>query len=144
MTDSPNIISLTSEPLNDIRLSLDEDIDYLDFYLPDTDKKTNIKKLISPYQDNAFSEEVLLDVVNERLGFDLSLTFWGYINDAFTLYWDEEVGIGGCIYEGAMFVSIRRHLIENNVFCPDYILKEITAAIEDFTSLIPGAYLDVD
>ena len=142
MASFPNIIRMPSTTRDDIRLPEDEDIEYLDFYIPESTLKINVKKLISPYQDDAFSEEVLHDVVNERLGFSLSFEMWEHINDAFSYYWDEEVGLGGCLYEGEMFSSIQQYLIDNQVLCPYYLLKEIVDAIEDFISSIPGVYID--
>lgn len=144
MADFPNIIKINPDIPDDIRLPIDEDFEYLDFYLPENNNRSNIKKFISPYQDDAFSEEVLFEVVNEKLGFNLSFGFWEHINESFAHYWDEEVGIGGCLYAGAMFSSIRRNLIDNLVYCPDNILEVITAAIEDFISSIPGVYIDAD
>ena len=125
----------------------DEDDEFLEFYMPTVDdnlletNNSNIKRFISPYQENAFTEAVLHEVVNNRIGFILPYHLWEEINEAFEYYWDEEVGINGDIIEGAMFISIREYLIADLFYCPDELLQEIVTAIEEFIVTIPGVII---
>lgn len=143
--NQPLRMNVTS--VSDIRIPIDNDDALLDFYQPTVvydhgvTNNPNIKKFISPYQEDAFSEEILYEVVNVRLGFVLPYSIWEEINEAFTHYWNEEVGLNGDIFKGAMFISIREYLIADLFFCPDELLQEIVNAIEDFIITIPGAVI---
>ena len=145
--DYHQIVSTNTASVSDIRMPSNEDDEFLDFYLPPVvydhgvTNNPNIKRLISPYQDDAFSEEVLYEVVNNRIGFVVPYHLWEEINEAFAHYWDVEVGLNGELFEGAMYISIREHLIANLVYCPDNLLQEIVSAIEDFILTIPGVIL---
>lgn len=125
----------------------DEEDEFLEFYMPtniyehDETNKASIKKLISPYQEDAFTEEVLYEVVNNQIGFVLPYHLWEEINEAFTYFWDEEVGVNGDIFEGAMFISIRKYLNADLFYCPDELLHEIVTAIEEFIVNIPGVII---
>ena len=142
--DPVHILKMDTSPASDIRISTDEDDEFLDFYQPlvvcdhGVTNNSNIKKLISPYQEDAFTEEVLYEVVNNRLGFVVSYHLWEEINEAFEYYWDEVVGLNGDIFEGAMFITIRDYLIDDLFYCPDELLQEIVIAIQDFIITIPG------
>ena len=152
---SENIILLENHQLinkntsynSNIRMPDDEDDEFLEFYMPtdvydhDETNKPGIKKLISPYQEDAFTEEVLYEVVNNKIGFVLPYHLWEEINEAFANYWDEEVGVNGVIFEGAMFISIREYLIADLFYCPDELLQEIVTAIEEFIVNIPGVII---
>lgn len=149
-TDCPSIMSLFPTPSHEVRMPTDEDEDLLDFYIPqkiEWDRwgdlgDPNIKKLISPYQEYAFSESVLHDVANQRLGFFIPYELWSDFNEAFAYYWDEEVGLNGVISEDFMFNSIRQQFIENGVLFPEELLSEAVSAIYDFLMEIPGVILD--
>lgn len=136
-----------TSPVSDIRISADEDDAFLDFYQPPVvydhgvSNNPNIKKLISPYQEDAFTEEVLYEVVNNQIGFVLPYHLWEEINEAFTNYWNEEVGLNGDIFKGAIFTSIRQYLIDDLFYCPDELLQEIVTSIEDFIIKIPGVVI---
>lgn len=140
-------LNLSTAPVSDIRITTDEDDVFLDFYLPpvvyDHGVKNNskIKKLISPYQEDAFTKEVLYEVVNNRLGSVVPYHLWEEINDAFTYFWNEEVGVNGDVFEGAMFISIREYLNADLFYCPDELLQEIVTAIEEFIVNIPGVII---
>ena len=152
---SENIKSLEKHPLISMNTSLDanirmpanEDDEFLEFYLPtdvyghDETNKPSIKKLISPYQEDAFTEEILYEVVNNRIGFVLPYHLWEEINEAFAYFWDEEVGLNGDVFKGAMFISIREYLIADLFYCPDELLQEIVTAIEGFIVTIPGVII---
>ncbi len=126
---------------NDIRMPTDEEAELLDFYLPTCNSSQNIKRLISPYRDDAFTQEVLHAVVNERLGFSVPYDIWNSIDDAFSCYWNDEAGLYGYISEEAMFLSIRRQLIDDHILLHDRCLGEIVAAIIDFIVQIPGVVI---
>ncbi len=142
-------ISANTTPVSDIRISDDDDNAFLDFYQPPVvydhgvtnNSNINIKKLISPYQEDAFTEEVLYEVVNNRIGFVVPYHLWEEINEAFMYYWDEEVGVNGDIFEGNMFISIREYLNADLFYCPDELLHEIVTAIEEFIVNIPGVII---
>lgn len=145
--DYHQIVSTNTASVSDIRMPSNEDDEFLDFYLPPVvydhgvTNNPNIKRLISPYQEDAFSEEVLYEVVNNRIGFVLPYHLWEEINEAFTYFWDEEVGVNRDIFEGAMFISIREYLIADLFYCPDELLQEIVTAIEEFIITIPGVII---
>ena len=141
------LISKNTSYDSNIRMPADEDDEFLEFYMPtevydhDETNKPDIKKLISPYQEDAFTEEVLYEVVNNQIGFILPYHLWEEINDAFSYFWDEEVGVNGYIFEGAMFISIREYLIADLFYCPEELLQEIVTAIEEFIVNIPGVII---
>lgn len=140
-------ISSNTAFVSDIRISDDDDNAFLDFYQPPVvydhgvTNNSKIKKLISPYQEDAFTEEVLYEVVNNRVGFVVPYHLWEEINEAFTYYWDEEVGLNGDIFDGAMYITIREYLIADLFYCPDDLLQEIVTAIQDFIITIPGVVI---
>ena len=129
--------------VSDIQIPSDDGDAFLDFYLPSVvydygvTNNPNIKKLISPYQENAFTEEVLYEVVNNRLGFVVPYHLWEEINEAFAYFWDEVVGLNGEVFKGEMFTTIREYLTADLFYCPDELLQEIVTAIEDFIITIP-------
>lgn len=145
--DFHQLVSTNTVPASDIRISTDEDDEFLDFYMPpvvddqNVANNPNIIKYISPYQENAFTEEVLHEVVNNRLGIVVPYHLWEEINEAFAYYWDEVVGLNEEIYEESMFVTIREYLIADQFFCPNELLQEIVTAIEDFIINIPGVVI---
>lgn len=138
---------MNTAPVSEFRIPADEDDVFLEFNLPPVDhdndviNNSNTKKLISPYQEDAFSEEVLYEVVNNRIGFVLPYHLWMEINDAFAYFWNEVVGENGDVYEEAMFVSIRDYLKNDLFFCPDELLQEIVTAIKEFILTIPGVII---
>lgn len=147
LLENQQLISTNTSPVSEIRMPDDEDEVFLDFYLPPDDdnymvtNKSNIKKLISPYREDAFTEEVLYEVVNNRIGLVLPYHLWEEINEAFAYFWDEEVGVNGDIYEGALFISIREYLNADLFYCPDELLQEIVTSIEEFIVNIPGVII---
>ena len=145
--DYHQIVSTNTASVSDIRMPSNEDDEFLDFYLPPVvydhgvTNNPNIKRLISPYQEDAFTEEVLCEVVNNQIGFVLPYHLWEEINEAFAYYWDEVVGLNGDIYEGAMFISIRDYLTADLFYCPDELLQKIITSIEEFIVNIPGVII---
>ena len=147
LLDNHKLISKNTSYDPNIRMPADEDDEFLEFYMPtdvydhDDTNKPGIKTLISPYQEDAFTEEVLYEVVNNKIGFVLPYHLWEEINEAFEYYWDEEVGVNGDIFEGDMFISIRKYLNADLFYCPDELLQEIVTAIEEFIVTIPGVII---
>jgi hypothetical protein len=145
-TDHLRIIKMNTSPVSDILMPDDDDA-LLDFYQPPVVNDSgvvnsaNIKKLVSPYQEDAFSEEVLYEVVNAQLGFVLPYHIWEEINEAFSHFWNVEVGLNGDFLKGAMFISLREYLIADLFYCPDELLQEIVIDIEDFIMTIPGVVI---
>lgn len=145
--ENQRLISTNTSYNSNIRMPADEDDELLEFYMPtdvydhDETSKPGIKKLISPYQEDAFTEEVLYEVINNKIGFVLPYHLWEEINEAFEYFWDEEVGVNGDIFEGAMFISIRKYLNADLFYCPDELLQEIVTAIEGFIVTIPGVII---
>lgn len=60
--------------------------------------KAKERKLISPYQEDAFSEPVLHEVVKENVDFTLTDSQWNIINDVFAECWNEHIRVGGDVY----------------------------------------------
>ena len=148
--DSTAILRIKPALLSEIKMPVDEDNAFLEFYEPEYENEgwledmneSNIKKLISPYQEYAFTEEVLHEVANQSLGFFLPQEMWSYIESAFAYYWDEEVGFNGVTCEDYMFLSIQQQLIDKNIFFPDELLSKVVTSIYDFMMEIPGVILD--
>lgn len=142
-----HLISMNTSLDANIRMPANEDDEFLEFYTPSNDhehdetKNHIIKKLISPLREDAFTEEVLYEVVNNRLGFVLPYHLWEEINEAFTYYWNEEIGLNGDLFEGTMYIAIREYLTKDLFFCPDELLQEIVTAIEEFIVTIPGVVI---
>ena len=132
---------------SEFRMPFDEDDD-LDFFLPEGDDEYEdiadsfTSQIISPYQEYAFTEEVLRMVANQSLGFYLPDEMWSYIERAFAHYWDEEVGLNGVTCEDYMLVSIRQQIIDHKVLFPDELLSKVVTGIYCFMMEIPGAILD--
>lgn len=131
----------------EVLMPIDED-DELDFFQPEYDDlydemtNSNTQELISPYQEYAFTDEVLHEVANQSLGFFLPDETWSYIERAFAHYWDEEVGLNGVTCEDYMYLSIRQQLIDKMVLFPDELLSKVVTGLYDFIMEIPGAILD--
>ena len=60
--------------------------------------KAKERKLISPYEEDAFSEPVLHEVVKENVDFTLTDSQWNIINDVFAECWNEHIGVEGDVY----------------------------------------------
>lgn len=140
-----NIIRMNASVQSNIRIPVDSDDTLLDFYIPDNTLETTdcqkFRHIISPLQQNAFTEEVLFNVVNQHIGNKLSYSMWNNVNDAFAFYWDEELGINGDVYKDNMYMSIRRQLIEKSIFIPNEVLQEIVSTICNFIVEIPGVII---
>ena len=146
-TDCPLVIEIKTSPQSEVQMPIDED-DELDFFQPEYDDSydemtnSNTQKLISPYQEYAFTEEVLHEVANQSLDFFLPHEMWSYIERAFAYYWDEEVGFGNDVYFDSACQSIQKHLNSVGVLYPYDKLGIIIEILFDFIGQIPGVYLD--
>lgn len=100
-----------------------------------------IKELISPYQPFAFCDVVLHKVVQNSLQYELPDDLWDAFNEAFTIYWDEEAGLGGLVGQDYMFLSIKQQLNNQSILIPDNILYSIVETIWDFIDQIPGVII---
>ena len=144
-SDCHFVAAMKRSSQSDVRMPFDDD---LDFFQPEDDilfedmTSPNTQKYISPYQEYAFTDEVLHEVVNQSLGFFLPHEMWSYIERAFAYYWDEEVGLNGVTCDDYMFLSIRQQLINKKVLFSDELLSKVVTGIYDFMMEIPGVILD--
>jgi agmatine/peptidylarginine deiminase len=100
--------------------------------------RASVINLISPLQKNAFTPEVIFQVLTERLPFKLSEDNWYEINSAFEYYWDVEVGLGNLFDIDSMFRSIKQQLLTKHIIFPNDKLYSIVNEIYDFIDTIPG------
>ena len=102
------------------------------------------KFLVNPNMPYAFSPEVMHKVVLNGIDFDLSEHVWDVIDDAFSYYWNIEIGFGASPDLISAVNSINGALLENNIIFPlDRILK-IVEVMFDWIEQIPGVLLDDD
>ena len=106
-----------------------------------TQHRASIVNLVSPFQEDAFSDEVIYKVLQQRLDFQLSEDIWNDINEAFGRYWNEEIGIGNLFDCDSMFLSIKHQLMKRNRLFPDERLWKVVNEIYDFINQIPGVVL---
>ena len=69
---------------------------------------------------------------------------WEDINEAFSIYWDVEVGLGNLFDIDSMFISIKHQLMRRGRLFPDERLWRVVNEIYDFISQIPGVVLPAD
>lgn len=100
------------------------------------------KRLISPNMENAFSEEVLKAVIENKIGYELRPDFWNAFNDSFSYFWNEEVGLGNDVYEGDMQASIFRQMMEKAFIVDCDFIDEICQIMQDFMMEIPGVFVE--
>ena len=92
--------------------------------------------------ENAFSEEVLKAVIENKIGYELRPDFWEAFNDSFSYFWNEEVGLGNDVYEGDMQASICRQMMEKAIIVDHDFIDEICQIIQDFMMEIPGVFIE--
>ena len=102
---------------------------------------SKVIKMVSPYQEYAFSEPIIHQAVMNQIDFALPDLIWEHINDAFEHYWDDEIGVGGDFDYDTMFNSIRKQLIDAHIFYPDHLLFRVIEAIYNFIDKIPGVVI---
>lgn len=98
-------------------------------------------KMVSPYQEYAFSEPIIHQAVMNQIDFALPDWIWEHINEAFEHYWDDEIGVGGYFDYDTTFNSIRKQLIDAHIFYPDHLLFRVIEAIYNFIDKIPGVVI---
>jgi uncharacterized protein YpuA (DUF1002 family) len=103
--------------------------------------KAKERKLISPYQEDAFSEPVLHEVVKENVDFTLTDSQWNIINDVFAECWNEHIGVEGDIYTKDIIDYIKNGLKKHGMLIPDEHVVKIVNVILDFLSKVPGAII---
>lgn len=103
-----------------------------------------IINFVSPLQYGAFTEEVIYKMLQQRLDFQLPEELWHDINEAFSYYWDIEIGLGNLFDLDSMFFSIKHQLKKKGRILPDERLWRVVNEIYDFISQIPGVVLPVD
>ena len=101
------------------------------------------KNLISPKQPNAFREDVLRQVADDAVGYELPDDVWNAFDRAFAIYWDIEVGVGNIASADDMYNSIRKYLNKHNILLPDEHLYNIIDHLWDFMAEIPDAIQDL-
>lgn len=107
-------------------------------------KKTSTTHLVSPLQEDAFSEEMLHKIVLNQIDFDLSDDLWYVINDAFGNYWNNEVGLGNYFDNESMFYSVKKWINKRNFMISDEHLFKIVETITSFILSIPGVVIHDD
>ena len=103
--------------------------------------ETRIRKLISPKMENAFTPEVLKMVIENELGHELQLNIWKAFDDAFTDYWDKELGVGTWFYYDQMAPFIYEKMKEKRILVSYEYIKKMCKIVLDFIEQIPGAIL---
>jgi hypothetical protein len=99
-------------------------------------------KLISPYQKDAFSEPVLHSVVLSKIDFELPDDVWCMINEGFSYYWNEAVGLGNTLDFYDACDTIYARVLKNGSFYPFDNIVLIVDVMFNFIAQIPGAILD--
>lgn len=103
--------------------------------------KAKERKLISPYEEDAFSEPVLHEVVMENVDFTLTDSQWIAINDVFAECWNEHIGVGSDVYANDIIGYVQDGLKEQDMLIPDEHVVKIVNVILDFLSKVPGAII---
>ncbi|MGR5574817.1 5' nucleotidase, NT5C type [Bacteroides thetaiotaomicron] len=105
--------------------------------------KTSLKHtIISPLQENAFTEHVIHKEVLSKIDFDLPDNVWNEINEGFAHFWNVEVGQGNDVYFNDACNSIDDHLKRKRLIFQFNNLVRIVEIMFDFIEKIPGAFLD--
>lgn len=100
--------------------------------------------IISPNQENAFSEPVLHALVLSKIDFALSDKVWTCINEGFTNYWNNEVGFGNYPYYNEAANSIDTWLKKDGIVFSYNKIVLIVEIVFGFIEKIPGVLLDDD
>ena len=103
--------------------------------------KVTIRKLISPMRDDAFTPEVLKMVIENHLGTELQPILWEAFDDAFTDYWDKELGVGTWFYFDQMAPFIYEKMKEKRILVSYEYIEKMCKIVLDFIEQIPGVIL---
>ena len=107
----------------------------------DITPKVRIRKLISPMREDAFTPEVLKMVIEDRLGSELQPILWEAFDDAFTDYWDKELGVGTWFYFDQMAPFIYEKMKEKRILVSYECIEKMCKIVLDFIEQIPGVIL---
>jgi hypothetical protein len=99
-------------------------------------------KLISPLQNDAFSEPVLHSVVLSKIDFELPDEVWTAINEGFSYYWNEVVGLGNMLDFYDACDTVYDRVVNSGCFYPFDHIVLIVDVLFDFIAQIPGVILD--
>ena len=100
-----------------------------------------IRKLISPMREDAFTPEVLRMVVEDNLGSEFRPYLWEAFDEAFTDYWDNELGVGTWFYYDQMAPFIYEKIKERRILVSYEYIEKMCKIVLDFIEQIPGAIL---
>lgn len=103
--------------------------------------KTRHRKLISPMMEDAFTPEVLKMVIENDLGHEIEPHFWKAFDDAFTDYWDKELGVGTWFYFDQMAPFIYEKMKEKRILVSYEYIEKMCKIVLDFIEQIPGVIL---
>lgn len=103
--------------------------------------KTKHRRLISPKMKGAFTPEVLKMVVEDSLGSEFQPHLWEAFDDAFTDYWDKELGIGTWFYFDQMAPFIYEKMKEKRILVSYEYIEKMSKIVLDFIEQIPGVIL---
>lgn len=107
----------------------------------DITPKVTIRKLISPMREDAFTPEVLKMVIEDHLGTELQPILWEAFDDAFTDYWDKELGVGTWFYFDQMAPFIYEKMKEKRILVSYEYIEKMCKIVLDFIEQIPGVIL---
>ena len=99
------------------------------------------RKLISPMMEDAFTPEVLKMVIENDLGHELQPNIWKAFDDAFTDYWDKELGVGTWFYYDQMAPFIHEKMKEKRILVSYEYIEKMCKIVLDFIEQIPGVIL---
>ncbi|MEI6822782.1 MAG: hypothetical protein WCL51_12680 [Bacteroidota bacterium] len=86
-------------------------------------------------------EKVKIAVFNQ-IDFALSEYVWSEINNAFSICWNDEIGIRGWIYEGQIEKSIYNYLINQKILIDYDKIEKIVEIILDYIKITGGFLKD--
>lgn len=99
-------------------------------------------ELISPYSEEAFSPGTMEKVVRNQIDFELSAGIWKIIDEAFSAYWNDEIGLGEIVYYDEALEFISGYLKDELVLFPYMHLSTIVNIMFDWIVQIPGVLIN--
>lgn len=102
------------------------------------------KMFFSPNLPNAFTPDVMHQVVLNGIDFELPDHIWQVIDDAFAHYWNYDVGYGGWIDLDYAVDAIHHKLNEEYILLSIDKVVQIVEIMFDWIEMIPGVLLDDD
>ena len=92
-------------------------------------------------REDAFTPEVLKMVIEDRLGSELQPILLEAFDDAFTDYWDKELGVGTWFYFDQMPPFIYEKMKEKRILVSYECIEKMCKIVLDFIEQIPGVIL---